>query len=217
MPPENLSPSLAAFGPIQDPRAGAVRNEPVPTEAGLVSGVAARDPSFTVYKRTARSIRALAVICLAANAAMAQTATARIVSAANIFLSTLDQKQRESVLFAFDDEQQRVRWSNLPDRWFRRAGLSMGELNARAAFRRTGAGFVRAQPQGFREGSADRGGRRGSQDQRTEQPDVRQGSLLHLDPWNAFGKRSLDAAVWRPSSGAQHHHRRRAMAFSRRA
>ena len=34
------------------------------------------------------------------------------------------------VLFAFDDEEQRVRWSNLPVRMVRRAGLSMGELNS---------------------------------------------------------------------------------------
>jgi hypothetical protein len=33
------------------------------------------------------------------------------------------------VLFGFDDEQQRVRWSNLPVRMVPRAGLSMGGLN----------------------------------------------------------------------------------------
>jgi hypothetical protein len=104
-------------------------NEPVPTEAGLVSGAPARDPSLTVYKRTARSIRALALMCLSVNAAMAQTAPSRIVSAADTFLSTLDQKQRGSVLFAFDDEKQRVRWSNFPTAVAPRAGLSMGELN----------------------------------------------------------------------------------------
>ena len=61
---------------------------------------------------------------------MAQTATARIVSAANAFLATLDQKQRQSVQFAFDDEKQRARWSNLPVTMVPRAGLSMGTLNA---------------------------------------------------------------------------------------
>lgn len=63
-------------------------------------------------------------------AAMAQPATPRIVSAANTFLSTLDQKQRQSVLFAFDDGAQRVRWSNLPVKMVPRAGLSMGDLTA---------------------------------------------------------------------------------------
>jgi Protein of unknown function (DUF3500) len=63
-------------------------------------------------------------------AAMAQPVTSRIVGAANTFLSTLDQKQRQSVLFAFDDGAQRVRWSNLPVKMVPRAGLRMGELTA---------------------------------------------------------------------------------------
>ena len=69
-------------------------------------------------------------MCLPVSDPAAQTETSRIVSAANNFLATLDQKQRGNVLFAFDDEAQRVRWSNLPTTMVRRAGLSMGELNA---------------------------------------------------------------------------------------
>jgi hypothetical protein len=61
---------------------------------------------------------------------MAQTVASKTVSAANAFLATLDRKQRQSVLFAFDDDQQRARWSNLPVTMVRRAGLSMGELSA---------------------------------------------------------------------------------------
>jgi hypothetical protein len=53
-----------------------------------------------------------------------------MVGAASKFLSTLDETQRRNALFAFDDENQRVRWSNLPVTSVRRAGLSMGELNA---------------------------------------------------------------------------------------
>jgi len=81
-------------------------------------------------RRTVRNIGALAVMFLSVNTALAQTATARIVSAANAFLSTLDQKQRGRVLFAFDDEEQRRRWSNLPTAMVRRAGLGIGELSA---------------------------------------------------------------------------------------
>jgi hypothetical protein len=58
-----------------------------------------------------------------------QTEAARIVHAADAFLATLDAKQRGSVMFAFDDAKQRVRWSNLPTAMVRRAGLSMGELS----------------------------------------------------------------------------------------
>ncbi len=78
----------------------------------------------------ARSMCALALMCSLVSVAIAQTATSRIVMAANAFLSTLDQKQRASVLFAFDDEKQRVRWSNFPTAIVFRAGLRMGELNA---------------------------------------------------------------------------------------
>src|SRR6476661_11148488 len=74
-------------------------------------------------------VRAGILFSLSLASSVAQTPTSRIVSAANAFLSTLDDKQRQSVLFAFDDEQQRKRWSNLPVAMVPRAGLSMGELS----------------------------------------------------------------------------------------
>jgi hypothetical protein len=61
---------------------------------------------------------------------LAETATSKIVKAANTFLSTLSDQQRKSVQFAFNDEQQRARWSNFPTSFVRRAGLSMGELSS---------------------------------------------------------------------------------------
>lgn len=80
-------------------------------------------PGRTVY-------RTLALICLAASAGVAQTATPRIVSAAKTFIATLNENQRQRFLFAFDDQAQRVRWSNLPVRVVPRAGLNLGELSA---------------------------------------------------------------------------------------
>jgi len=76
-----------------------------------------------------RAARILILIPLSLGAALAQTRTAQIVTAANKFLSTLDDKQRQSVSFAFDDEEQRKRWSNLPISIVPRAGLNMGALN----------------------------------------------------------------------------------------
>jgi hypothetical protein len=70
----------------------------------------------------------LALLCPSARAGSAQEETARVVRAAEGFLSTLDAKQRARVLFKFDDDQQRARWSNFPVRMVPRAGLSMGEL-----------------------------------------------------------------------------------------
>jgi hypothetical protein len=80
-------------------------------------------------KRMISGIGALAAIWLSVAANAAPTATARIVSAANAFLATLDDKQRQSVLFAFDDEQQRVRWSNFPTGFVPRGGISLKEMN----------------------------------------------------------------------------------------
>jgi len=53
-----------------------------------------------------------------------------MVSAANTFLSTLDEKQRQSVMFAFDDGAQRARWSNLPVAMVPRAGIGLTDMNA---------------------------------------------------------------------------------------
>ncbi|HEY6331076.1 MAG TPA: DUF3500 domain-containing protein, partial [Blastocatellia bacterium] len=80
-------------------------------------------------RRTGCAMLALALMWLPAKAPLAQTATSRIVRAANTFLSTLDQKQRSSMLFAFDDNTQRARWSNLPTTFVPRAGLSLKDLN----------------------------------------------------------------------------------------
>ncbi|MBV9155764.1 MAG: DUF3500 domain-containing protein [Acidobacteriaceae bacterium] len=79
--------------------------------------------------RTGRGVCMLAAICLPLIAGTAQTATSRIVIAANSFLSTLNDKQRQSVLFAFDDKKQRVRWSNFPIQMVPRAGISLKEMN----------------------------------------------------------------------------------------
>jgi hypothetical protein len=80
--------------------------------------------------RMSRTVCAFAAMCLMVYTAEAQTATSRIVAATNKFLSTLDESQRRNVLFSFDNDEQRVRWSNLPVTAVRRAGLSLGELSA---------------------------------------------------------------------------------------
>ena len=80
--------------------------------------------------RTSTAFRAWALILLPLGFAGAQTVSFRTATSANAFLATLDPQQRQRVLYAFDDEQQRARWSNLPTTMVRRGGLSMGELNA---------------------------------------------------------------------------------------
>jgi hypothetical protein len=68
------------------------------------------------------------ILCLLSHAS-AQTPTARIVSAANAYLKTLDDKQRQSVLFAYDDEEQRKRWSNFPISIVPRAGIAVKDMS----------------------------------------------------------------------------------------
>jgi hypothetical protein len=77
-------------------------------------------PAFTV----------LTCVLLWVSGVTAQTPTAKIVSAANAFLATLDQTQRQTVLFAFNDEQQRTRWSNFPIAMVPRGGIALKDMNA---------------------------------------------------------------------------------------
>lgn len=81
------------------------------------------------FIRTARRMRGLLLMCVCLTPALAQTATSRMVTAANAFLSTLDAKQRQSVLFSYDDNEQRKRWSNLPVSIVPRAGISLRDMD----------------------------------------------------------------------------------------
>lgn len=76
-----------------------------------------------------RIFAAGALIGLSISVALAQTPAAKIVTAANQFISTLDEKQRQSFLFAYNDEEQRKRWSNFPVSMVPRAGLAMKDLS----------------------------------------------------------------------------------------
>jgi hypothetical protein len=79
--------------------------------------------------RTACGLGALTLACLSLQPAQQQSAAPKIVSAANTFLATLDQKQRQTVLFSFDDAVQRKRWSNLPVTMVLRGGISLKDMN----------------------------------------------------------------------------------------
>jgi hypothetical protein len=67
---------------------------------------------------------------LSLQAATVSTPMARIVAAANAFLATLDDTQRKKVVYAFDDANQRVRWSNLPVAMVPRGGMNLKEMTA---------------------------------------------------------------------------------------
>jgi hypothetical protein len=84
-------------------------------------------------------IAVTAAIAIAAAAAFAVTPgaqrpstdrTAQIVKAAQALIASLDDAGRKKVQFAFDDEAQRKRWSNLPSPNFQRDGIRLGDLTA---------------------------------------------------------------------------------------
>lgn len=52
-----------------------------------------------------------------------------IVAAAQAFLETLDETQRETVVYAFDDNSQRARWSNFPVSFVERGGLLRKDMS----------------------------------------------------------------------------------------
>lgn len=56
--------------------------------------------------------------------------TGKTVAAAKALLATLDDAGRAKVRFAFNDGEQKVRWSNFPSPMFQRKGLRMGDLTA---------------------------------------------------------------------------------------
>ncbi len=82
------------------------------------------------YLNVACAIGAALLAPASLSAATASTASQRVTAAANAFLATLDDSQRQAVLFAFDDANQRVRWSNLPVAIVPRAGISLQQMNA---------------------------------------------------------------------------------------
>ena len=74
------------------------------------------------------SLVMLAAASLPLIAATPANETAKIVSAANAFLASLDAGQRRSVMYAFDDQQQRARWSNLPTGFVPRGGIALKDM-----------------------------------------------------------------------------------------
>ena len=70
-------------------------------------------------------MRLLAGIIALCVGAIAQSSTSRLVTSANAFLASLDDKQRASVSYTFDDQAQRTRWSNFPIVMVPRGGISL--------------------------------------------------------------------------------------------
>ncbi len=82
----------------------------------------------TFTRRRFCILAVLSATSLSLRAATPANETAKIVSAANAFLASLDAEQRRSVMYAFDDGQQRARWSNLPTGFVPRGGVALKDM-----------------------------------------------------------------------------------------
>jgi Protein of unknown function (DUF3500) len=88
-------------------------------------------PAISMKSFTRRRFCFLAVLAatsLSLRAATSANETAKIVSAANSFLASLDAGQRRSVMYGVGDEQQRARWSNLPTTFVPRGGIALKDM-----------------------------------------------------------------------------------------
>ena len=65
----------------------------------------------------------------AASPATAQQSTSDVVRAADKFLATLTDTQRQKVLYAYDDAGQRARWSNFPTGMLPRGGMRLKDMS----------------------------------------------------------------------------------------
>lgn len=70
----------------------------------------------------------LMLVCLAP--LQAQSTTAKVVQAANKFLASLTGEQRQKVIYAWNDDQQRARWSNFPTGFVPRGGIDLKQMNS---------------------------------------------------------------------------------------
>lgn len=98
-----------------------------------LSGCAATDTgssTATSSTSTSPSASASAVATTSDTAAATTTADsiADTTAAAEAFLATLSDEQREQVLYAYDDETKTTSWSNFPVTFVERAGLNLAEL-----------------------------------------------------------------------------------------
>jgi Protein of unknown function (DUF3500) len=80
-------------------------------------------------KKCGRVLFILILMLASLRFGIAQASTEKVVQAADKFLSTLSEAQRQKVEYAFDDAQQRARWSNFPTGFVPRGGISLKQMS----------------------------------------------------------------------------------------
>ncbi len=97
---------------------------------GLVLGGCAAETTGTAATTSAATSVSDAAVTSTADATTTSETISATAEAAEAFLATLSDEQREQVLYAYDDETKTTSWSNFPVTLVERAGLNISELNA---------------------------------------------------------------------------------------
>lgn len=96
----------------------------------VLGGCSAADTAATATESTSTSVAATAATASAAGTDATTTAATITDStaAAEAFLATLTDEQREQVLYSYDDETKTISWSNFPVTFVDRAGVNLDDL-----------------------------------------------------------------------------------------
>ncbi|MCX4702979.1 DUF3500 domain-containing protein [Streptomyces sp. NBC_01373] len=89
-----------------------------------VAGCATTDSASSSAELTTRK----AIPASATRTGAGGANTAQVVAAANAFLATLSDEQKDTVLYDFDDAAKKTGWSNFPTPVVERNGLKLGDL-----------------------------------------------------------------------------------------
>ncbi|MEZ4731308.1 MAG: DUF3500 domain-containing protein [Caldilineaceae bacterium] len=102
---------------------------PAPGATATTSATTGTSTSETTTAAITSTASVSATADVAAAGSTAEDATPRIVAAANAFLTTLSNSEREAVLFDWTNTEQKQRWSNLPEGLYERNGLMWGDMS----------------------------------------------------------------------------------------
>jgi hypothetical protein len=94
------------------------------------STVVTADPSSTTSSSTAPAATEVYTTVDTVTTSTTADTIAATADAAEAFLATLSDAQRETVLSAFDDETKTTSWTNFPVTFVQRAGLNLADLTA---------------------------------------------------------------------------------------
>ena len=83
--------------------------------------------AFRLAAKRSGVLLLLVLACLRVSAA--QSSTKQVVQAADKFLATLSSEQRQKVEYAYNDLQQRARWSNFPTGFVPRGGINLKQMS----------------------------------------------------------------------------------------